>query len=371
MLRLLAVAAIVGSCWVRMPSAAQANEPARAPRIHPRMALEARLLEDGADGRYDRLGLISAALIAGGAADEAQLHKRQNHLDRHVQTLRDECATLSSPRDRAAAALALLHRELLTGNYVANCADLAITFETGDYNCITATILYVALVSEIGLTPEAQHAPGHVWVQLRELPQPVETTCRTWFSLPGSEHQPRVGSALTPAALVGKLYFNRGLQSLDQHNYAAATAAFQRSTQLDPTDTAAKQNWLAALNNGALAFCEQRDFTTAETYLAQASQIDPEYPPLQANQLHLQQRWVVSLCEAGEYAAALQRLNAGASRFPQAELFRGGKVVVYRLWAEDLQRRGETHAALTKVELALAIEPHDQTLQQLKQSLAK
>ena len=64
------------------------------------------------------------------------------------------------------------------------------------------------------------------------------------------QRTPQTQRQLSPVALVGKLFYNGGLLALNEHDYAAATLAFERSRQLDPLDEAARQNWLAALNNG-------------------------------------------------------------------------------------------------------------------------
>jgi tetratricopeptide (TPR) repeat protein len=281
---------------------------------------------------------------------------------------------LPSARDRAATVLALLHREVLTGDFDPTCSSVAATLDSGRYNCVTTTILFVTLAEAIELPTSITHAPGHVRVRIEGTsPLELEPTCAHWFAQTDPQLLPtrEPTRVISFPALLGKLYYNRGIEALEARQFPDAIAAFEHSRTLDPMDATAQQNLLAALNNGALALCDERQFEAASRWLRKAEQIDPNYPPLAANDLHLHGQWLIALCEAARYADAIELMDHGLARRPQAELFRVGRSAVYRLWAEDLLRRGEPHAALARIEAGLVVAPHDTVLQQMKSRLER
>jgi tetratricopeptide (TPR) repeat protein len=274
--------------------------------------------------------------------------------------LRRELRLLHSPRDRAATILSFLHREVLIGNFDANCGHVALAFDEGRYNCVTATILFAALAKQLDLPVVAVHTPGHVRLRMSG-PEglEIETTSATWFANPQESGLRTLNHAraLNEVALVGKLFYNRGVQALEARDFDVASTHFERALALDPLDVAARQNLLAALNNSALELCAAAQYSPARQRMESALRIDPLHKPSLANVLHVEQRWTVWLCEQGRFAEADRLLSAGALRQPDEALYREGRVAVLRLWADELARRGETHAALAKLAQARAISP--------------
>lgn len=349
-----------------------AAAPLRQPLVSPRDASERQLIDDALDGELSSLSTFRAALIASGVHDEQQLAGYEARLNRMAAQLRREAGHVRSSRDQASTVILVLHRELLTGAFDDDCGSLATTLDSGRYNCVTATILFAELARAIDLACTVLHALGHVRVRIDGAePFELEPTCADCLRqgrLLAWQSSPR---PLSPAALVGKLYYNQGVAALERRDYAEAIAAFDRSLLLDPIDVQSKQNLLAALNNGALALCEQRDFSAAQALLSSAARLDPKYPPLPTNDLHLHGRWAIALCEASQHAAAVELLNRVAERHPSDSLCSHGRAAVYRLWVEDLSRRGETHAALARAEEGLALFPSDAALRQLHARLRK
>jgi hypothetical protein len=333
-------------------------------------ALPARLLADAADGQWQDLTVLEAALVASGVEHASELQAINSRFAVHVERLRQESRYDGSQRDQAVSIQRYLHRELLTGPYDASCNDLKRTLSEGRYNCVTATVLFLAFAEQLELPLTAVHLPGHVRCRLlTHEPLEIETTATTvqgaimpTQSLAAAER----GRVISATALIGKLYYNDGLARMAQGDVDGAVESLQRSIALDPHDRAARENLLAALNNGALLLGERQQFAAASRCLARVRELSPDYAALAANDLHVHGQWVAALCEQREFAQALDVLTAGAQRQPQAPLYREGHVAVYRLWVEDLLERGESHAALAKVTQALARWPGDPRLVELQ-----
>jgi hypothetical protein len=351
----------------------RAAELIRQPLVSPRDAWERQLLDDAVDGKCDSLSSLRAALIASGIDQPHLLASHEQRIESLAKGLAVEAKERgASARDRALAVLTTLHRDVLHGPFDDDCDSMAATLETGRYNCVTATLLFVELAQQLHLPCTILHAPGHVRVRIDDrTPFEIEPTCAGCFAegkLLAWKSQPR---QISPLALAGKLYYNRGVEALRRRDHAAAIGAFDRSLWLDAEDAQARQNLLAALNNGALTLTERQEFASAKALLEQAASLDPSYPPLATNNLHLHGRWVIALCERSEHAAAIRLIDDLALRYPQAELARNGRAVVYRLWIDELVLRGETHAALSRVDEGLTHAPHDRQLHERRSQLLK
>ena len=176
------------------------------------------------------------------------------------------------------AVLAFLHREILTEKYQikTTCVDRALT--TGQYNCVTSTILFRCLSAEFGHVPVVMATPSHVFCRYPGAEHlDVETTCPDWFALPINSdiianhpaNQPNIElRALSDIEVLGKLFYNRATDKLDSKKYAAACELLRTSLVLDPADSAARENLLAAINNWSLQRCEAGEYSQAVELLS-------------------------------------------------------------------------------------------------------
>lgn len=318
--------------------------------------------------------LLELALRASGLSGQAQLEGHRSNFERSVARLQQQTRNSRSPRDRAADVLHVLHAEYLTGTFDPRCGSLVETLDHGRFNCVTASLLYVALAERVGLSTTVLHASGHVRVRVNaDNPFELEPTAADWFRhsdarLLAWQSPPR---ELSSVALVGKLHYNQAVQALEQHDFAGAIVALERSLLCDPADADARHNLLAALNNGAIAACDAKRFSHARQLLERAREIDPAYPTLAANELHLLGKWTVACCERHDFEQALELVNEVARKYPQSALAEQGQATLYRLWGESLLARGERHAALARIESGLLFRPDDAGLLQMEAQLTR
>ncbi len=347
-----------------------AGNASELPGAETRSASESRLLHDARDGRLDEFTLFEAALIANGIESVEQCQQFQAILDAAASEFAPQLAKLEPPLTRAGKLFRLMHARLLAGTYQADCTQLSRTLTDGDYNCVSATVLFHVLCRRFGLDPVAVSTPTHVYSRLNIAGEPfeIQTTCPTWFELPADQ---RAAASPAPSSdmreisdveLVAKVFYNRGVRCLEAERFAQAEAAFRKSLLLDPRDTTANENLLATLNNWALAECDQQDFEQAIRLLDQGLELDPKYSAFQANQLHAYQRWAQYHCRQGDFQAAIQVLSAGQRRRPEAALFREGPIAVYRMWAQDCEHQGDLSGAVQLLDRALERYPQQPEL---------
>ena len=252
-----------------------------------------RLLADAADGRLDEGDFASACLIAGGTSDPselAELRSRWSGLqERHdLVAARD-----SSPVELARELHAILHSQVLIGNYRADASDLGPTIRGGDFNCLSAAALYWDFAAQAGIPLQIWSRPGHVYLLEPDSGLVIEPGSRSWGSRsPASVSRQHVTAArqITPLQLVGKFYYNRGLTLLQQGRHAEGLECIRASLQLDPGDREARRNLLAGINNWAVTLCGQDRFAEARLLIAQGLAIDAAYAPLVANARYVQAR---------------------------------------------------------------------------------
>ncbi|MEX2172891.1 MAG: hypothetical protein WD872_00930 [Pirellulaceae bacterium] len=264
-------------------------------------ALERRLLADAGDGSLDAFTLTSACLIAGGPADAAELEKHERQLDAWSQRLLDGMPTDLAVERRAAAIFAALHREILVGRYDPRASDLGRTLRDGDFNCLTALVLYYEFCRRADVPLEIWSRPGHVYCRLPKSSQRIEPTLRNWLTATQLQAttETRPARRITPVELVGRCYYNRGVELLQRRQFAQGLALLEIARRLDPADTDARANLLAGLNNWALALSARGEHSAADRLIARGLAIDPRFPPLVANARLLRRTQQQSALRAG------------------------------------------------------------------------
>ncbi len=310
--------------------------------------LRSELLADASDGSLDEFTLSQAALIAGRDLDWAEYERANRTLDQIVKASR-QVANEVEDEKRGVALFRFMHREVLSGEYRSAQNDLVRLLDTGDYNCVTATILYQTLCRASHARTRAIAVPAHVFCRLVDgAGEDVETTCPTWFEQTKRTH-PRAGREVSDLQLVGKIFYNRGVYFLEHERFPEALEQLNVSLQFDMHDNTAKSNRLAAFNNWVLAKVQLHQFAEAAELLERGMAIDATYGPFLANDLHIHQRWVRDLCEQRREDEAVRLLLQRRDYRPDQPLYRDGPVAIYRHWLDRLARDGDWRSELPQL----------------------
>ncbi len=322
-------------------------------RANELAATEQRLLADAADGSLDEFSLLEGALIASGVTDLEDVEHYSatfSHRVAEMVTAEDDEPTAAATAEQI---YRFLHDEFLSGEYHSTCTEIDRALDDGDYNCVTATILYQCICQVHGLSPVAVATNTHVRSRLLDDQTfDVETTCREWFDVarrdPSSQTfrtKQQVTRPLSDVELLAKIYYNRGVSLLEKKAFEEAIALLHISRSLDPADLPTRENMAAGLNNWALAESDAGDFERAVELIEDGLRSDPEFAPLLANDVHVHQQWAVVLCERQQFAEALERLQRAYQRRPEVALFDRGRVSVLAQWAIVLFESGELKRA--------------------------
>lgn len=277
------------------------------PSTHDAAALtaERNLLDDAADGRFDRHDLLEAALIASGVVEPQRRAAYRSLFDGWVDELRTSGRVTGSTFDRARALHEFLHARALTGGFGESSTTLHGVFDAGRFNCISSLILYRCLAARFELRVRGIEVPGHAYgvVETETGPLVVQTTCRAWFTVLGdddlrhamlertlgtvaaqsADRAPADGRQLDDLALAAIIYYNRGLDHLEAGRFAESLAANRTAMRLDPRNGAARANLLATLNNWSLDHYRRGNMAAAVQLLEQGLAVDPNYALFREN----------------------------------------------------------------------------------------
>lgn len=223
---------------------------------------------------------FAAALVANGAEDACEVAQWQSvYAELRGRIVGDELLNLP-PSQRLTAIHQALHAQILIGTYQPAASDLRVALARGDYNCLSAAALEWDLCQAAGIELEIWSRPGHVWLQT---PAGVKIEPASVPAV-ASQQSMQVARKITPQQLLGKFYYNRGVQLLAREEYAAGLELVRMALRLDPQDRDARENLLAGLNNWAAQHLRARRYGEAAGLIRQGLAIDAAYEPLVANQ---------------------------------------------------------------------------------------
>jgi tetratricopeptide (TPR) repeat protein len=173
--------------------------------------------------------------------------------------------------------------------YRSDASDVAEVLAAGEYNCVSASVLFVELAKRHGLNAYAVQLPEHVRceVLIDGVAMPIETTSLNPSAGKFTRKRTR---PLGDVTLIATLYYNRGVAAFDQGDLPTAIELNQQAIALDPECRPAKENLLAAINNRVVELMKANAKFEALKLLEHGLGIEPGYRPFQVNRAYLLQR---------------------------------------------------------------------------------
>lgn len=244
------------------------------------------LLKDVADAQLDKFSLFEASLVvAGHNTKEVSAYRKQleSSIGRCRKTLPQ-----SNRKTRLKAIFQHLSKDFLYGEYRADLFDVGQTLRDGEFNCLTATVLFQTFCRAYSIDSRVLWEPSHVqcWCPMStKAGYIIETTA----SAPDNAISPLTYSVdlqsreLSNTEFVGKIFYNRGVRALMTDRYPEALLSTWACCVLDDADRPAQSNLRACINNWALMSAQKRDIDLVQRLFDVGMKLDPDYEPFTRN----------------------------------------------------------------------------------------
>lgn len=246
-----------------------------------------QVLDDLGDGRLDKHTLFDASLLIAGHEEE-KIATYRHLLSQSIRRCRDKVRIHESPQSRLRVIFGHLSNEFLHGEYRAELYDVGTTMSEGDFNCLTATILFQALCKAFDIDVIALWEPSHVQCWSPRSPRNgyiIETTASSPENAVSklSLSSRLKNRQLTSSELVAKVFYNRGVEALTNERFSSALSTTWACAVLDPQDTSAQSNLRACINNWALSASQAGNQVLARKLLDEGMRLDSNYEPFTRN----------------------------------------------------------------------------------------
>ena len=329
--------------------------------------------------KFDRV-LLREVLRASGVSD---LEKRQAYEAAFQTLLHDVTGRIGTIRSRYRMARKLhelLHQQVLR-RYQSSADGLDVVLDHGDYNCLSASLLYGLLGRALGLQVQVVEIPSHVYVRIlvNQRKVEVETTSRNGFDLrqeplpgPGTPGSPSYGAnagAAVPPGMeevpdsveleraVGFLWHNTGRRALEHGEALRAAESFLEESKLEPLEASRTETVGMFLARAFRLDYEAGNFGEAYRIAEIGMEVFPGQTTARDRMLAATLKRIEGACEAGQADAAEEILNQAAASVKSPvdirRLERGScpTIAAAAVRAEDWERAGRMALRFNAAEL--------------------
>ncbi|MCI0657179.1 MAG: hypothetical protein L0170_08930 [Acidobacteria bacterium] len=284
------------------------------------------------------LTLFRETLRASGVTDPVRrLNYEASFLDL-LSGLEHEIGFTRSAYRRARKLHLAMHEKVLR-RYVSTADGLDAVLDRGEFNCLSASLLYGMVARSFGLEVQVVEIPRHVYVRLfvDQRRVEVESTSRTGFDLrpkldllPVSPSDPGYGSNASatgePPAMaaslpdgvdleraVGFLWHNRGRRALEEGEAVKAARSFLEESRLEPPGASHSETLGMFLARGFRMAYEAGNFRDAYLIAEIGIQIFPGQTTARDRLLAASLKRIEATCESGRLSEAEEILNLTVS----------------------------------------------------------
>jgi|GEM_PF-1634971 len=292
----------------------------------------------GFDAVKPDLTLLRETLRASGVTDPARSLVYETSFLELVSGLEREVGRTHSAYRRARKLHQALHQRILR-RYVSTADGLDAVLERGEFNCLSASLLYGMVARSFGLDVQVVEIPRHVYVRLfvdqRRIE--VESTSRTGFDLrpkldlgttslsdPGYGSNAAGAGVLPPLSgtlpegvdlerAVGFLWHNRGRRALEEGEALRAARAFLEESRLQPAGSTPSETLGMFLARAFRVAYEAGNFEDAYRIAEIGIQILPGQTTARDRLLAAALKRIESILESGHVSEAEEVLNLTGS----------------------------------------------------------
>ncbi len=373
--------------------------PAQALDLSQATELERQLFADARDGSLSRYSMMDAAFIASGLPDADSLSLYRSKYQKLLAKVRRLANREEGDLARARVVFETMHATALS-TYGLHSVDMVGLFARGEYNCVSATILYNALLSDMGIESWGILVPSHAYsvVHVEGKDVDVETTSPKGFDPVRTDdtyrqllRQYRLDGALFEAndgrrnqlslirevqgkkqpvsnlTMVAVIYSNLAAARVRDGDLQGALANFVKASALSDENPHFKESRDALLNNLVVDLIEGERYAQAAAAALAARQIPglgtAMLEKLGRLQGHAVTKQALALMERSSFEPAIALYDAALATLPNHELLLHNRKAGYINWGIALNGAGEYRLAATTLLRALTLYRDEEIVQ--------
>lgn len=335
--------------------------------------VECDLLADAREGKFTRLCLAEAILVAEG---EENPRVRKLCLDKVAQLERQARQAVAKGKtnlEKGELLLRFLHATAMKkGGYQKNQSALGVLLEHGTFNCLSSTGLYVVLARRLGLDARAVEVPEHIFAVLYIDDQAVdvETTNERGFNPKGK--RPAKRREVGEVGLVGAAFANRISHMLQSKREGEALRAGLCGLVVDPESPMIRKNTAAVLVNWSGALIKNGKHEQGMRVASEGMRVFPKEGAMRQNVQAGLSALVKQKMQGSDHEGALEALKRHGEQAGDAFVKRV-RAAVYGGWCNALVKEENWPEAARVLKLARAEFPNDrgfrETLKQVEEEL--
>ena len=331
--------------------------------------------KSAAESRPGDAAIFEAMLWASGIEEPAARAAYREKFAGVVAAAKEATKSAKTDRERAELLMKSLHAGAMKGGYVLEQTSLAKVFDSGQFNCVSSSAMYLLAGRRLGLSlepisiPGQPFVPGHAALDLidgNERVQ-VEPTNPDGFDWETKSKQPGVivigfvpdrskGHATDALGIAASIYTNRSVAMSKQKDppRLAAIRANLSALACDPTDETATNNLLSDFVNWGPALAKEMKFAEAVRVLSFGRQLSPASDELKDNLVSAYSQQIQALVAAGDGRTAVELVKTAAAAVPEHRDFQSASEWFQRESSRQRRENGYD-AALAVIERGLTL----------------
>jgi tetratricopeptide (TPR) repeat protein len=300
--------------------------------------------------------LLDAMLFASGVEGAAAREKYRERFTKLVDQARDAVGGAKDRRERGEQLMCFLHCVVMSKGFEAGQTSLSVVFDTGNYNCVSSTALYLLVGTRLGLElkpisiPGGPFLPGHASLDQVEggARIQVEPTNPDGFDWQAKVNRPGVivlgfvpdrknGHEVDALGVASMIYSNRGVVMSKDKRPLDAARCYLAALALDPTNETAGNNIVGTFVNWGPDLLKQKKFEDAIRVLAFGLAIAPKSHDLK-NNLHIAwDEYLEATLDAGMDREAVALAARAAAAVPDDKDFQSASRWFVRLGDKQIK----------------------------------
>ncbi len=325
---------------------------------------ERSLLLDAADGAWDSVSLLDAALIAEGLTTREKRARYCARFESLLSTLTSQTRTLQDELMKTEKVYTFLHSYALYAKYDLNCSSVAASLDSGVFNCVSATVLFNCFASRVGLEVAALETTGHAKSRVKYADSflDLETTCTNWDRLPdrmrpyASKDSVQVNLGVSDeltqssdaSATLNLVSFNgtRSKSNATGAEEGSTTFTIDKTAPLGYSFTRSRRPMREITDvelvatiyyNVGVDYYQSGDYERAIASYIKAIQLAPNNRTILGNLKATLNNWAIDVAmKERRYATAIQLTDLGTSLDPNFNEFKLNLPIFFHDWIEYL-----------------------------------